>query len=1036
MEIPSKSKIPLLVSFFLLLPFAFPQSPEWKLFFAEPRKAFWQEESITIGLHTPEGGKGEMTIWAEGEKPPQKWLLWKERINCRAGETLVWELSPYSLRAGTYRLVIRLNDEEKASQQLRIVSSIPPTHFLIGSTAPPETNAGIGATWAPLDLYNYAKLDGEGNLLPDPLTPSLFEQGVEKLISNGLRGFVWQGLWSGYVLHQPFEAGASFLDPEIERVAMQRAEIGAQQARRFLPTIASFGAMDEPGLNYGVVKEGRYAGQILSLFPDAFQRLAYEKLSGHPLPPDPKQLPPQEWLRWMQWRASIMGDFFKKAKKHIKKISDALPWGQDIYASFAINDGTNPFAQRLNDIPTTHSFMFWRGVGEQAWNFALERVGVRDKRFHFASNTTYFTPNSPDEELLAEMVTNYAVMEGVGMLWHLNFQEAKNLKPSIERLRRWGDFLLSTLPARYPIGVLYSFTEPAMRLKETGEVGNEEIYRIPRDYAYECFALYQAIRRAGFTVDMIHEWEVKGGGLKGRKVLWLVGINHPLPPEVLKGLEAFVQEGGKLFADATTSWFPPNLPIRKTTIDMRRYIQKISEWEKKSQELWQKGEYREASRWLRQELSDELLDEYGGSLRALLSPVLGKPEIEVKGRGIIAGKLMGGEGEFYLLLNDIQKPPRLVEREVESKKMLLYPASDWDEVNGVSVTLNNLRKGQGVYILENRNWTRTRTLSLEKGKAFKLDFQPAEMKIIALLPAPIQGVELKANLERKGNRAIFIQAYCYGEKGQRISAALPLELVISDPLGEKRLLWRSTNVQGVYKESIPLGLNDPAGKWRIKVKELFSGTERERELDLPPPPPPKLRSLPKVLVYDEKAIRSLLRSRKLLVVVIGEKATEEERRVALQLGEGLRSKGIRIRVEEEKAVWQKGRYPKVFPAVEKRDDKWYDLTEEERERRRNPWEKLRVWAGENGYPPTLPDAFEVKDDLILVGTDRSSTLIQVIQRASILPRVANDYFPGKGRGLLEYAWSPFALERDAILVTGSDPTGVANSAELLLSLTP
>lgn len=1028
----------LLITYFslLLLPISLHSSSEWKLFFAEPRKTFWPEENITAGLLVPSGIKGEVSLFLESKQPFHSWFILKERIQTHESTTFLWEFEPFALQPNEYKLSGRFEGEEVASIEFRVVSSLPPTHFLIGSTAPPEVNREIGATWAPLDLYNYAKLDGEGNFIYDPLQPSLFELGVERLIANGLRGFVWQGLLSGYVLHQPFESGASFLDPQIERISMQRSELGAQQARRYLQTVSSLGAMDEPGLNYGVVKKGNYAGQILSLFPDSFTRYAYEKIIKYTLPNDPRELPPHEWLRWMRWRSEIMGNFFRKVKEHIKRISPSIPFGQDIYASFAINDGTNPFSQRLNDTPTTHSFMFWRGVCEQSWSFALERVGVRDRRFHFASNTTYFVPNYPDEVLLAEMVTNYAIMDGVGMLWHLNFQDAKNLKPSIERLRKWGDFVLSTLPARHPIGVLYSFTEAAMRLKEAGEVSNEEIYRIPRDYAYQCFALYHAIRRAGFTSDIIHEWEIEEGGLKGRKILWLVGIRHPLPQKLVSELKRFIKEGGKLLADATTTWLPPELSITKVNIDSTLFVQRISEWDRKGQELWEKGECTEASKWMRQELSDELLDEYGKMLRSLLRSALGNFEIEINGKGIIPGKWVGGKGIFYLFLNDSQKVSNPIEREIGGKKVLVYPASDWGEAKGIRVSLGNLRGNEGIYILEGKDWSKTRRLPSSRDVNLQLDFEPAEMKIIAVLPMPIENLTLKANLENKKWRKLVFEVTCNSKEGQKIPVPLPLEIVLQDPSGNSTVIHRSTNAKGIYKEAIPLGFNAPSGKWRIMVKELFSGKNEEIQIYVPSLPPLKPRPLPAVLVFDENAIRSLLRSGKPIVVVIGEKASDGERQIAVKLMENLKRKGVNARIREENRVWRKGRYPKVFPAVERSNEEWKDLREEEREKRRRPWVKLRIWAGENGYPPTLPDAFEVEDNLILIGTDKSSLLIKALQRASILPRVANEYFPGRGRGLLEYAWSPFALGKDVVLVTGSDVLGVKKSADHFLSLLP
>jgi hypothetical protein len=1027
----------LIFTLFLILTPSFLYPFEAKLFICEPRKAFWQNEKVLIGLFSPADVEGELSISAQANNsPPISIELLKERRKIGKGETLVWELPPFSLKPGDYRLLALLDGKTIGEEEIKIVSTLFPSHFLIGSTASPEENARIGANLAPLDLYNYAKLDGEGNFLSDPLTPSLFERGVERLIANGLKGFVWQGLWSGYVLHQPFEANASFLDPDIRKIAMQRAELGAQQARRFLPTIASLGGMDEPGLNYGVVKEGIYSGQILSLFPDAFQRSAYEKLTGKPLPPDPRNLSPEEWLLWMRWRANIMPDFFREARMHIKRVAKELPWGQDIYVSWDINDGANPFAQRLNDVPTTHSFMFWRGVAEQSWNFAPERVGRRDKRFHFASNTLYFVPNNPDEAALAEMVTNYAVMDGVGMLWHLNFQKADNLKPSIDRIKRLGDFILSTLPARHQIGVLYSFTEASMRLKEAGEVSNDEIYRISRDYAYECYALYHSIRRAGYPVDIVHEWELPEKGLEGRKILFLVGIKHQLPEKILSHLIGFRRKGGVIFADSTTTWFPPELGIRKISIDMSSYVREIEKIEKNAQELFSKGNYLDGSRLTRQTNSDALLDKYADVLAPWLAQVIGRPEIEFDKRGIIPGKWVSGEGCYYLLLNDFQKSDsQPVEREADGKKIKVYPASDWGDLKEVNLKFNSLRDGEAVYIIGGRDWNKREAPSVKPGSTLSVDFEPTEMKIIAVLPSPIERVEVKAKIIEREGRFIEIEAGCYDKGNRRISAGLPLEITIEDPKGKQTtIIWRSTDSKGIYREDIPLSYNQEAGLWKMKVRELFSGKESTIEIHIPSRTAFKLKPIPDVLIFDEKAIRSLLRSNNKMLVVVGEKASEEEKLIAKELWQALKAKGISAELREEGLVWKRGKYPKVFPAVEREGEKWVDLTIQEREKRRKPWLKLRVWAGENGYPPSLPDAFEVDENLILVGTDSSSVLIQALQRASILPMVANDYFPGKGRGILEYAWSPFALGKDVILITGSDPSGVRKSAERLLEL--
>lgn len=1019
-----------------------------RFFIGDARRSYWQSEVVPLGLFTTQAVSGELTLTAQRQEPDAKPVtLLRQSVTLGAGETLLWDLQPYVLRAGTYRLTAQMAGQTATLPALRLVSPVPKTHFLIGCTASPEQNAQIGGTWVGMDLYNYAKLQGQGHFVPDPLTPSGYEQGADRIISQGLRGFVWQGLWSGYVLHQPFEQRASYNDPDIVRVAMQRAELGAQQARRFLPVIASLGGMDEPGLGYGVVAEGKFKGQTMSTFPNAFQRADYERQSGAKLPNDPRTLPADNWLKWFRWRAGIHGRFFGEAVKHVKRVSPALPWGQDIYAAFAINDGTHPFNQRMNDVPTTHTFMFWRGVAEQSWNFALERTGRRDRRFHFASNTNYFGYNNPDEAALAEVVTNYSVMDGAGMLWHLNFSKAENLQPSFQRLTRFGDFILATMPDRHPFAVLYSLREAAMRLKEAGEVPNDEIYRVPLFYQQECCGLFHAIRRAGYTADIVHEEEIPEGGLKGRKVLWLAGIKHPLAKDVADGIAAFAKQGGKVFADATTTWTPPGVKVERTRIDMSTFPRRLHQAQLDGQKMWDEGKHADATRLTRQVTSDAWLDEYVLPLKSLLVKAIGKPEIERSANSIIPGKWVAGKARYYLLLNDTQNTPAepSAEKEVNGRKVKYFPASDWTDAKGVRVTFNNLKSGEAVYVIEGKDWSGARRLQVQRGKPVTLDFEPTEMKVVCVLPDAIapsmvegrsaQGVVVKAELkEQAGIRTLKATALLHGNKGQPIAIPLPLRITAMNSRGEEFSYFRATDSKGIYREDFPVASNDPTGRWQVEVREMLSGKRNFGVLDVPRTPCVSPRPIPDVQVFDEAAIRALLKSKQPILVVLGDKATNEEKAVALAIDASLANHGIKAEVKEEAAVRRKGRYPKVFPSVEQRGDVWVDLTKEEREQRRKEWETLQNWAGQNGYPPSLPDAFEADDHLILVGTDKSSTLVQALQRASILPRVANDYFPGKGRGLLEFAWSPFALGKDVILVTGSDAAGVRKAAERLLML--
>ncbi len=547
-----------------------PLRAELRLFIGDSRHAFVQSESFPVGFWSSEPVSGELTLTAQPLPSGELSVLLKQNVKLGAGETLLWDVQPQGLQAGTYRLAAQLSDQTATLDKLSIMSSVPKSSFLVGAQVQAEDNAQDGATWSGLGLYIGAKLDADGRLVADPLIPSPLDRGADQVVSQGQRAYIWHGLWGGFIVHQLYTYHTSYNDPELTKVALQRAEIGAQQARRFLPILVSFGGNDEAGLGYGIIPDGKLAGSAASTFPDVFQRAAYEKESGATLLPDPRQLPDEAFVKWFRWRAGLMQRFFTEAKRHVKRVDARLPWGQDVYASMFANDGPHPFGNRMNDLPTTHTFMFWFGPPEMHWNFALERTARRDKRFHFAANANTWGNNKPDEALLAEMVANYVAMEGAGMLWYLSMNSHTNMAVTYPRLHRYVDFINATLPDVAPVGVLFSFNEISLRCKEAGDVPSDAYYTISNDHGYPIGATFRALRRAGYFADYVHEEEIPEGGLKGRQVLWLVGIRHRLAPDVLAGLEKFVKEGGRICCDATTDVKAAGLDeksVTQTTVD-------------------------------------------------------------------------------------------------------------------------------------------------------------------------------------------------------------------------------------------------------------------------------------------------------------------------------------------------------------------------------------------------------------------------------------------------------------------------------------
>jgi hypothetical protein len=111
-------------------------------------------------------------------------------------------------------------------------------------------------------------------------------------------------------------------------------------------------------------------------------------------------------------------------------------------------------------------------------------------------------------------------------------------------------------------------------------------------------------------------------------------------------------------------------------------------------------------------------------------------------------------------------------------------------------------------------------------------------------------------------------------------------------------------------------------------------------------------------------------------------------------------------------------------------------TKEFRKKWAKPWDRLRTHVGAYQLPPQLPEAYTTDAHLILLGDSHSGTAVAALQASEILPQVADARYPGRGRALVSFAWSPFAVGKNVILVGASDAEGLKAGTERLLELAP
>lgn len=111
-------------------------------------------------------------------------------------------------------------------------------------------------------------------------------------------------------------------------------------------------------------------------------------------------------------------------------------------------------------------------------------------------------------------------------------------------------------------------------------------------------------------------------------------------------------------------------------------------------------------------------------------------------------------------------------------------------------------------------------------------------------------------------------------------------------------------------------------------------------------------------------------------------------------------------------------------------------TEEFRARWAKPWTRLTTHVGAFQLPPQLPEAYTTDRHLLLLGDSATSQAVAALQASDLLLQVVDGQYPGPGKALVSFAWSPFAVEKNAILIGAADPAGLAAGAEKLLELVP
>lgn len=977
--------------------------------------------------------------------------------------------------------------------------------------------------------FSFGLLDGNSKPLVDVRGKStVIGQHFDRAVAADIPTMIYM-YWTGVIAHQPWGAEKTWTDPSAIEAMRLFSFHTAQRLRRYHRNILSVGTIDEPGLPHGKTP----GGSLASGFPRWNERDWYES-RGWKFTDDPGARPDDDWMKYLTIRCGILRESMDQARRDLKAVWPEMVFSSDLYAPFAIMDGTDPLNQGVNDIPATHVFTDW-GSGKLGVTSAiyLEKAHDPTSKVAHTMNGQMVGEDvaAPQQLYTYHLMLNAMLAAGLHDNWWLGTSglTAEQISDVNAPALRLGPLFREVSPTDHDVAVLWSFTEIGLRQKDAaarqanlnpsekitlrvsdlpenslfGKDGTDlaiSAYEVGGNYKDTVLSAHQALMRAGYPAHIVHERLLPRGALKPYKTLVIAGQTHDFPNDVKQALAEFQSRGGRIVVD------------RSTTVKLPAAIQSQASF-KDSGYRW-RALFLASDRFKTPKEASYVLTNWfmDGQVREALPAFLetikqtdSKPLFVTDSIHLAAERHVAGEGTLCMIINGHEKLPDIADNE----KYSIYNYAPLE----TTFKLTNMPPQSVVYAIEGLDWKQVRQLD-NPHDAQMARFAAGEMKLFLVAPHPPRGVSVHAQLNQG---ALEVSAQL-----NDLKMPWPITVTVSEPGGKRLMyLYRSMNADGHYQETFAIGTNAKPGEYRVSIESTVAGLESKAKVDLQPAVLKPETIADTARVFDEAAMRFFLEQHPPLVIAYG---AEQHKAVAEKLAAALGTRGIRGTVAHENDVFRRAKYPRIWSPYAtlyepngpekkpqgvtpttvinlQRDDdgqvlamtpEGHNLGNEWRqpgtlvtvvgkgyldwENRRDevaylpgcrffidqkknfeiikgeprkvettpefradwsrPWVSLDQYQGGRQLPPQLPDAYSVDSHLILLGDSTSSELVRALQASELLLQTVDVKYPGRGKSLVSFVWSPFAVEKNVILVAASDDAGLEVGINKLLKLAP
>lgn len=633
----------------------------------------------------------------------------------------------------------------------------------------------------------------------------------------------------------------------------------------------------------------------------------------------------------------------------------------------------------------------------------------------------------------------------------------------------------------------------------SGKEMNINAYNIGGDYKEAVLTAHYALARCGYPAHILHERILGRGILANYKTLVIVGQTFPLAADAQAAIESFVRDGGQIIVDKSTTIDLPGAIVADVKLAGLSYrwsalfLQDAKTFKTPREASYFKTNHfmdepvRQAVAPLKAALrrtrsqprlesdSDELLAERhqaGEGFLALVAsgneklPEIGEEEeywiynyapleasfkLESLPEQCVVYAL---EGADWSRTSKLADPQAAIEASFEPAEMKLYLVAP-REPTGLAATA--VADGGQIRVeadLKNLKmpWPLTLTLTDPAGKVrykvyrattaagtyrerFPLGSNAAPGRYTVSLSSPLAGLAAEATVDYQPQPAaaqpIAGAVRVFDEDVIRHFLAGKPELTIAygaaahKPLAEKLAAALSQHGlkaavkpenQVLHKARYPRVWNPYAHVYRPGgSQESLEGKTVEHEITLG-------TAADGTLTLHDKEGKPLTdwKIPNSLVTIVADGYVDW-----IADSETCYEPGVKLYVDDKRRV--------TVLNAEKTDEA---TTAQFKAKWARPWSRLITHVGGYQFPPQLPEAYQADGHLILLGDSTTSTGVAALQASDLLLEVVDAAYPGPGKALVSFAWSPFAVEKNVILLGASDAAGLEAAISAVAGLAP